>query len=124
MSRLAVLCVLLVVAFLAQGQDTYDSKYDNIDVEAVLKNDRLLNRYVECILSENDSKCSEDGKALRRYLGEGLVTDCAKCTPKQKDNALIAVKFMVNNKPDMWKQIENMYDPTGSFLQKHPELKM
>nr|CAD7574520.1 unnamed protein product [Timema californicum] len=43
--------------------DKYTTKYDNIDVNAILKSERLLNNYVKCILK--DERCTPDGNLLK-----------------------------------------------------------
>lgn len=54
----------------ASSEDTtkkmYDTKFDNIDVEDLLKNDRLLKNYVKCL--EYEGPCTPDGKMLRGKL--------------------------------------------------------
>lgn len=41
----------------------YDTKFDNIDIDDLLKNDRLLKNYVKCL--EYEGPCTPDGKMLR-----------------------------------------------------------
>lgn len=41
----------------------YETKFDNVDVEDLLKNDRLLKNYVKCL--EYEGPCTPDGKMLR-----------------------------------------------------------
>lgn len=41
----------------------YDTKYDNIDLTELLKNDRLRKNYVKCLLDEGP--CSPDGQELK-----------------------------------------------------------
>lgn len=48
---------------LAQDKIMYTTKYDNIDVEAIIKSDRLLNNYVGCLLDEKP--CTPDGIELK-----------------------------------------------------------
>lgn len=62
--------VLVILAFCcAEEQEpdkdmkTYDTKFDNIDIDDLLKNDRLLKNYVKCL--ENEGPCTPDGKMLR-----------------------------------------------------------
>lgn len=44
----------------------YDTKFDNVDIEDLLKNDRLLKNYVKCL--EYEGPCTPDGKMLRGEL--------------------------------------------------------
>lgn len=61
------LCLLLVVAVAAAtSQDErppYSAKYDNVDVEEILRSDRLLKNYFNCLMEEGP--CTPDGLELR-----------------------------------------------------------
>lgn len=46
-----------------EDKDVYDSKYDDIDLNELLKNDRLRRNYVKCLLDEGP--CTPDGHELR-----------------------------------------------------------
>ena len=57
---------LVVVAFAvvaARPDDKYTTKYDNIDLNEILKNKRLLKGYVNCLLEKGP--CSPDGTELK-----------------------------------------------------------
>lgn len=45
------------------SKKVYDTKFDNVDVDDLLKNDRLLKNYVKCL--EYEGPCTPDGKMLR-----------------------------------------------------------
>lgn len=71
MNFLVLPCVLLLAVWVgAQEQDEarsfYDSRYDYLDIDAILSNKRLVRNYVDCLL--NKKPCSPEGKALRREL--------------------------------------------------------
>lgn len=59
--QVAVVLLAIVACVVAKG--TYTTKYDNIDVEQILKNDRLLNNYVKCLL--DTGRCTPDGTELK-----------------------------------------------------------
>ncbi|KAJ8928812.1 hypothetical protein NQ314_018578 [Rhamnusium bicolor] len=44
-------------------EDTYTSKYDNIDIDSIIKNDRLLKNYIDCLLDKG--KCGPDAAELK-----------------------------------------------------------
>lgn len=45
---------------------TYTTKYDGIELEEILANDRILTNYVRCLLEQGP--CTPDGKELKsRY---------------------------------------------------------
>ncbi|XP_068083770.1 ejaculatory bulb-specific protein 3-like [Anabrus simplex] len=122
MRRAVFVCVVLAVAASVLADEKYSDKYDNVDLDEILTNDRLLTKYKDCLVSNSDNGCTEDAKALKRVLSEALSNDCAKCTEKQKSGAQKAIKFLHANKPEVWKELEAKYDPTGQFLQRHPHL--
>ncbi|XP_054278836.1 ejaculatory bulb-specific protein 3-like [Macrosteles quadrilineatus] len=106
-----VLTILLITVAAAAAADTYVSTWDNIDLDGILSNDRLLKAYVDCLVGRG--KCTPDAAALKRILPEAIQTHCAKCTEKQKKGGIKAIKFMMEKKPELWKEIGAKYDPTG-----------
>lgn len=62
-----VLCLFALVAVtFARPDSTYTDKYDNIDLDEILSNKRLLLPYIKCMLEEG--KCSAEGKELKCKL--------------------------------------------------------
>lgn len=45
------------------AEDHYTTKYDNVDLDAIIKNDRLLRSYVDCLLGSKH--CTKDGEELK-----------------------------------------------------------
>lgn len=56
-----MVCLLALAA--AVGAEQYTDRYDNVDLDEILANRRLLVPYLNCILDEG--KCSPDGKELK-----------------------------------------------------------
>jgi hypothetical protein len=50
-----------VAAAVARPEEKY--KYDNLNIEEILGNKRLLQAYVNCVLDKG--KCSPEGKELK-----------------------------------------------------------
>lgn len=67
--------IVLVGAALAADQ--YTTKYDGVNLEEILKSDRLLNNYYKCLM--DTGKCTPDGNELKRRLPDALKTDCSNC---------------------------------------------
>jgi hypothetical protein len=65
---LLVASVAIVAAGPAGNNRKYNDKYDHIDVDAILKNDRILTSYVKCMLDKGP--CTAEGKNLK---GEFLL---------------------------------------------------
>lgn len=49
---IAVLVGLAVVAAGARKGEFYSDKYDNIDIEGILENDRTREQYLKCFMDE------------------------------------------------------------------------
>lgn len=59
--------LVVVCCFIAAIQASpakYTTKYDNVDIDEILKNDRLLNNYFKCLM--DTGKCTADGEELKR----------------------------------------------------------
>lgn len=59
--------IVVIVAFAtfvyASPQSGYSTKFDSIDLEAVISNDRLFDNYIECLLEKG--KCTAEGEELK-----------------------------------------------------------
>lgn len=58
---LIALCCVMAVVY--SQDDKYTDKYDNINIQEILENKRLLKSYANCILDKG--KCNAEGKELR-----------------------------------------------------------
>lgn len=63
MNGLGVIALLLVAVAVVAADVKYTTKYDNVDLEEILKNKRLLKNYVHCLLEKGN--CSPDGLELK-----------------------------------------------------------
>lgn len=61
-----LLPLLCLIVGLYATENKYTTKYDNVDIDEILKNDRLLKRYVDCLLDE--APCTPDGAELKSKL--------------------------------------------------------
>lgn len=61
-------CALSFSSVLAQDTEVYTTKFDNVDVDAIISNDRLLNGYVGCLLDRNP--CTPDAAELKSKCSE------------------------------------------------------
>ena len=116
-STLAIL-VLCFAGIFAQQQ--YTTKYDNIDVEQILHNDRLLKPYLNCLLKPN-APCTPEARELKSLLPEALNTNCEKCSEKQKANAQKVIKFLAQNRPEVWEELIGKYDKDNVYRTKYAE---
>ncbi|XP_054277357.1 ejaculatory bulb-specific protein 3-like [Macrosteles quadrilineatus] len=108
-----VVCGLAVVA----ADDQYTTKYDDVDLDNVLRNNRLLRNYHNCIMDKGP--CTPDAQELKKNLPEALDSECAKCSEKQKQGAEKVLKFLYEKKPQMFKELESKFDPDGKYRAKY-----
>ncbi|KAL3288647.1 hypothetical protein HHI36_003080 [Cryptolaemus montrouzieri] len=113
---LAALFIAACVA-LATAATTYTNKYDKIDLDAVIKNDRLLKSYVKCLLETGG--CRPDGVELKSVLPDALQTDCEKCTEAQKIGSRKMIRHLLKNKREWWNELEVKYDPKKVYVNKY-----
>ncbi|XP_075981633.1 uncharacterized protein LOC142980184 [Anticarsia gemmatalis] len=118
MKSFVAFCVLFLAAVaLARPDDHYTDRYDNVDLDEILSNKRLLVPYVKCMLDQG--KCAPDAKELKDHIREALENDCGKCTPKQKNGTKRVIKHMINNEEGYWKELTAKYDPDNKYSTKY-----
>nr|XP_022911056.1 uncharacterized protein LOC111422079 [Onthophagus taurus] len=106
---------------LCDANATYTTKYDNIDIDEVIKNERLVKRYVECLLETG--ACTPDGLELRNNMPDAIATNCASCSEKQKEGSEKFIAFLIDEKPEYWNPLQLKYDPSGEYTRKYMENK-
>ncbi|CAL1684760.1 unnamed protein product [Lasius platythorax] len=121
--KLALVCLFAVSAIVhVYGRpQQYTDKFDNIDIDAILQNDRLLKRYVDCVLDKPNVRCPSEALELKKVLSEALETDCTKCTNRQKELAEKTINYLVINKKNMWDEVMAKYDPEKKYAQKYED---
>lgn len=63
MKSLTLACLLAAVAIATAMPETYTDRFDNIDLDEIIGNRRLLVPYIHCVLDKG--KCTPDGKELK-----------------------------------------------------------
>ncbi|XP_016843424.1 uncharacterized protein LOC100113667 [Nasonia vitripennis] len=101
LSFVALFAVCLVAAAVAEEEETYTDKYDHLDVDAVLANDRLRNQYYKCILDTGPC-VTPDAIFFKDKIPEVIVTKCRKCTARQKEAFAKVVEWFASNDPPAW----------------------
>nr|QIJ45723.1 chemosensory protein [Glyphodes pyloalis] len=95
----------------------YTDRYDNINLDEVVGNRRLLIPYIKCILEQG--KCSPEGRELKSHIREALENYCAKCTETQRQGTRRVIGHLINNEADYWNQLSAKYDPHHKFVAKY-----
>ena len=63
MKNFAIVALCLLVAY-CSAQDKYTTRYDGIDLDQILKSERLFQNYYNCLM--DTGKCTPDGRELKR----------------------------------------------------------
>ncbi|CAK9807613.1 Ejaculatory bulb-specific protein 3 [Anthophora plagiata] len=121
--KASVICLLLLVAvaYVAARpeEDKYTNKFDNVNVDQILHSDRLLTNYYKCLMDEG--RCTAEGNELKKVLPDALATECKKCSDKQREVIRKVIKYLVDNKPELWTNLANKYDPEKKYRMKFEE---
>ncbi|KYN08563.1 PREDICTED: ejaculatory bulb-specific protein 3-like [Cyphomyrmex costatus] len=117
--KLAVFCLLAIISIVYADQ--YTNKFDNIDVDQIISNDRLLKRYVDCVLDKPNVRCPAEAQELKKHINEALENECEKCTERQKEMIKKVIKHIVNNKQDMWNELKAKFDPEEKYAKKYED---
>lgn len=65
--KFTLVCLFAISAFVyVYGQEYYSDKFDNIDVDQILNNDRLLKRYIDCMLDKPNVRCPSEALDIKR----------------------------------------------------------
>lgn len=112
-------CVLVFASLVCctLAADFYTTKYDNVNIDNILDNQRLFGNYVKCLLDKG--RCTEDGKALKEVVPDALITNCAKCNEKQKESVKKVVTFLVKNRRKDYDELVAKYDPEGIYRENY-----
>nr|QFU27924.1 chemosensory protein 9 [Apolygus lucorum] len=116
---LKIFVLLAAAVCLANAASTYTTKYDNIDLDEILSNQRLYKKYYDCLA--NKGKCTPDGKELKEALPDALKTNCSKCSKKQQEGTDKVLRYVLKNKPNDYKVLENIYDPSGNYRKRYED---
>ncbi|CAG9837566.1 unnamed protein product [Diabrotica balteata] len=122
MKSLFALGLASILITVCVANQKYTTKYDNVDIDAIIKNERLLKNYFNCLMDEGP--CNADGKELKKVLPDALKTECAKCSDAQKNGAKKIITHLIKNKRQWWDELEARFDADHSYAKSHEkELK-
>ncbi|KAK9500247.1 hypothetical protein O3M35_001541 [Rhynocoris fuscipes] len=120
MLKVHLIIVILLLGTICLAQKRYTTKYDRLDLDELLNNDRIYKRYFDCLTRQG--KCTPDAKELRDTLPDALKTACAKCSERQKAGAEKVIKFLLKNKPTDFVELEKVYDPKGEYRKRYQQV--
>uniref|UniRef100_A0A8D8TAN6 Ejaculatory bulb-specific protein 3 n=2 Tax=Cacopsylla melanoneura TaxID=428564 RepID=A0A8D8TAN6_9HEMI len=122
-------CVVLSVMFSGpvQSEDSHHSgdkitahnlskflkKFQHININNITHNDRLLTSYTSCFL--NKGPCSTESRELKRAFPIIMKTSCGSCKSEQKKKVQTLLKAIKSHKPQEWKEMLALYDPSEEY---------
>nr|AXY87876.1 chemosensory protein 7 [Subpsaltria yangi] len=109
--------VTVVTIFAVCDAQKYPTRFDHINVDAILRNDRILKRYIDCVMDRG--RCTAEGKELKQFVPDALKTNCAKCSDTQRKQAIKVMTYLIENKPNYWRELTAKYDPDGNYRRTH-----
>lgn len=117
--KLFVVALFALVAVTAAADEVYTSKFDNVNVDDILKSDRLFTNYFKCLM--DTGRCTPEGSELKRLLPDALKTSCKKCTEKQQVNTDKVLRFISSKKPKQWEELKAKFDPDNVYVVQYRE---
>lgn len=63
MSKICVISLTTLFIVACFADEKYTTKYDNVDLDEIIGNKRLLKNYVNCLLDKGN--CTPDGQELK-----------------------------------------------------------
>ncbi|PBC26787.1 ejaculatory bulb-specific protein 3 [Apis cerana] len=95
--------VLLILSLLTwtYAEELYSDKYDYVNIDEILANDRLRNQYYDCFI-DADSCITPDSMFFKSHITEAFQTQCKKCTEIQKQNMDKLAEWFTTNEPEKW----------------------
>nr|AVM86429.1 chemosensory protein [Corythucha ciliata] len=106
----------LAVSVILGAEVRYPTKYDNIELDSILGNERLYKQYFNCLM--NKGKCTAEAKFLKETVPDALATGCSKCSQKQRNGMFKVMKFMIQKKRGDFNKLAAIYDPQGAYRNK------
>lgn len=76
--KIYLLLFVLVIITCVIAED-YTTKYDDMDIDRILQNGRILTNYIKCMLDEGP--CTNEGRELKseyQYNFYKIITKCLK----------------------------------------------
>ncbi|KAK5647407.1 hypothetical protein RI129_002299 [Pyrocoelia pectoralis] len=113
MNKFVISLFVFVVVVRASRGDSFDDDFDNIDIDEILENKRLVDNYIHCF--KTGQKCTPEGQKFRDLLPKALKSKCNDCTEEQKEKVYKSLEWAIQNRPDDFLEIEAIHDPDHHF---------
>ncbi|XP_031351279.1 ejaculatory bulb-specific protein 3 [Photinus pyralis] len=119
MQIISILVLVCVGVALSASPTKYTNKYDNINIDTILQNDRVLNNYLKCLMEEGP--CTAEGRELRKTLPDALASGCSKCNERQKQTSEKVIRHLMTKRKRDWERLTRKYDPKGEYKRRYEE---
>lgn len=110
-----IVAFLVSINFFTNVYGQISKNLDNINVDMILKNERILKNYLKCLLDKGP--CTQEARELKTTLPELLRSNCSECTEKQRRTSRKVIVHMKTKYPQDWNMFQKKYDPSGSFTE-------
>uniref|UniRef100_R4G512 Putative chemosensory protein csp8 n=1 Tax=Rhodnius prolixus TaxID=13249 RepID=R4G512_RHOPR len=117
--KCVVLFCIAVIFRAAVCDDKYITKYDDVNLDEILNNERIYVKYFLCLKGEG--KCTPDARELKVSLPDALRTRCEKCSEKQKIGSEKILRFLLEKKPADYLELERIYDSDRKYRNLYKE---
>ncbi|XP_075216522.1 ejaculatory bulb-specific protein 3-like [Lycorma delicatula] len=114
---LTILTIFFVFVLSAPQDGHYTTRFDSIDIDQILSNERIFKRYIDCLLDKG--RCTPEARELKKLLPDALQTECKKCSAIQRKQGAKVIKFLIKNNLPAWNALLLKYDPQGIFRKKY-----
>ncbi|CAH0550936.1 unnamed protein product [Brassicogethes aeneus] len=112
-----LILVLIISVSFFNCKEMYNTKYDHLDVNLIIKNDRLLKNYVDCILEKG--KCTPVGQEIKNKIPDALEDGCAKCSETQILAFKKIIQHLLKNRPNWLEDLLKKFDPSGQYKKRY-----
>lgn len=82
--------VVVITIAASNAAEKYTNKFDNVDVDSILNNDRILNNYIKCLLEKGP--CTQEGRELKSKLKCSPLLSKSHCARKLIKSAKLHVR--------------------------------
>ncbi|XP_018562995.1 ejaculatory bulb-specific protein 3-like [Anoplophora glabripennis] len=103
-----VICALFQSVY-ALGLEDHIPNFDNFNLNDIIKSRTVFDNYMNCFLDKD--KCSKGGELLKGIVLDTIKTNCKTCTEAQRNIGKTIVRYLMDNKVDLWDEIKAKYVP-------------
>ncbi|XP_018301390.1 ejaculatory bulb-specific protein 3-like [Mycetomoellerius zeteki] len=112
MVRLNYIVTIIVITLICVlAQELYSDRYDKVNAEDILQNNRLRDQYYNCFM-EKASCVTADAKFFKEIVMEAFRSKCNRCTERQKEIMNLIKDWYTKNRPEQWEAFVAKYQQT------------